>query len=153
VLIEGAVVLFDREAIEHWIPHREPFLLVDEIVEFEAGRRAVSITRMKGDEAFFDGHFPGRPLMPGALILENMAQTANFLVARSAEVAAGEATATMVVGTVNRARFLLPVVPPAALVTEIKAVKLFSTMGIVEATSSVDDELVATARLQFGAIE
>ena len=67
--------LLDRPAIEAILPHREPFLLIDEVVELEPGVRVVARKRVRPDEWYLTGHFPGRPIMPGVLIVEAMAQT------------------------------------------------------------------------------
>lgn len=143
---------FDRAQIEQYIPQREPFIFVDEIVDFVEGQSARSIKHLTGQEPFFAGHFPGQPVLPGVLILENMAQTANFLVAKSAGTSVADGSARMVFGMVNRARFLRPVIPEATLETQITVVKLLSQSGIVDAVSCVDGQEVATAKLQFGAM-
>ncbi|MCC6749949.1 MAG: 3-hydroxyacyl-ACP dehydratase FabZ [Deltaproteobacteria bacterium] len=146
--------MFSRAEIEKLIPHREPFIFIDEVVSFEPKKAATSLKHLTGEEAFFAGHFPGQPVFPGVLILENMAQTANFLVAKSFEAEQGAIGGgpRMVFGMVNRARFLKPVLPPATLTTEVTAVKLFTRMGVVEAVSKVGDQTVAKATFQFGAM-
>lgn len=146
-------VLFDRDVIERYIPQRAPFLFIDRIVGFEPFRWAESTMSLSGREAFFSGHFPDEAVMPGVLLLENMAQTANFLVAKSQEVAVGAGAARMVFGMVNRARFLRPVRPPAELTTRVSALKLISRGGVIEGTCRVAGEDVASAKLQFGVIE
>lgn len=144
--------MFDRTDIERYIPQREPFVFIDEVTGFEPFRWARSIKQLTGQEAFFAGHFPDQPVMPGVLILENMAQTASFLLAKSNGTPVGRNVPKTVFGMVNRARFLAPVVPAADLVTEVHAVKLLSRSGVVEAVSSVNGTEVARAKLQFGAM-
>ena len=76
---------FDARQIMEVIPHRYPFLLIDKIVEFEEGKRAVGIKNVTMNEPFFQGHFPGRPIMPGFLIAEALAQTGAFVILQKPE--------------------------------------------------------------------
>ena len=76
---------FDARQIMEVIPHRYPFLLIDKIVEFEEGKRAVGIKNVTMNEPFFQGHFPGRPIMPGVLIAEALAQTGAFVILQKPE--------------------------------------------------------------------
>ena len=143
----------ERQEIERFIPQRDPFLFLDEVCDFEPFKRARSLKRLIGTEPFFAGHFPDRPVFPGVLILENMAQTANFLLAKSNGWGIDDDSPRMVFGMVNRARFIKPVIPEAVLETEVTAVKLMARSGIVDAISWVDGEQVAVSKLQFGAME
>lgn len=139
-----------RAAIEAALPQRPPFLFLDQVIALEPGRSATGVWRLDGGEDFFRGHFPGRPILPGALVLEHMAQTAAFLLARSRP--ADAAPGLVVFGLIRNARFLAPVIPPATIETTVEAVLLHAERGIVEAASRVGDETVASARLQFGTV-
>src|SRR5512145_2045147 len=72
-------VLIDKEAIKSHIPHREPFLLVDAVLELESGSRIVAVKKFSPEEEFFKGHFPGSPIVPGVLIVEALAQAGGIL--------------------------------------------------------------------------
>ena len=99
----------DIDAIRRLIPHRYPFLMIDRVVDIEAETSAVGIKNVTINEPFFDGHFPGRPIMPGVLVVEAMAQTAAALViAGLGPAAAGKPVYFM---TIENARFRRPVVP------------------------------------------
>jgi 3-hydroxyacyl-[acyl-carrier-protein] dehydratase len=105
------------EVIAH-LPQRFPFLLIDRVKEFEAGKRIVALKNVSVNEPYFPGHFPHRPIMPGVLILEAMAQAAGVLTFRSRGVKPDESSVYYYVG-IDRARFKKPVVPGDQLEIEV----------------------------------
>jgi 3-hydroxyacyl-[acyl-carrier-protein] dehydratase len=116
----------DAEAISRMIPHRYPFLMVDRVVEIFADTSAVGIKNVTINEPFFQGHFPGRPIMPGVLIVEAMAQTAAVLVVATLGPAAeGKLVYFM---TIDQARFRRPVVPGDQL--RVKVTKLQKRLSV-----------------------
>ncbi len=133
----------DVDAIQRMIPHRYPFLMIDRVVEVEAGTSAVGIKNVTVNEPYFAGHFPGRPIMPGVLIIEAMAQTAAALVVASiGPAAAGKPVYFM---TIDQARFRRPVVPGDQL--RIKVVKQQKKFGVWKfvGQATVQDQLAAEA--------
>jgi 3-hydroxyacyl-[acyl-carrier-protein] dehydratase len=116
----------DSEAIHRLIPHRPPFLMIDRVVEIFADTSAVGIKNVTINEPFFQGHFPGRPIMPGVLIVEAMAQTAAALVV--ATIGADAAGKLVYFMTIDQARFRRPVVPGDQL--QIKVVKQHKKLGV-----------------------
>lgn len=140
------------EEIRQLLPQKFPFLMIDRVVEFEKGKRAVAIKNISGNEIHFLGHFPEMAVFPGALILEGMAQTAIVLFRKSME---GEASALddpdtlFFFGSAN-ARFLKTVVPGDQLRMEVKITKSYSTGGMVEAVATVDGDKVCKGELSFG---
>jgi 3-hydroxyacyl-[acyl-carrier-protein] dehydratase len=98
------------ERIMQFLPHRYPFLLVDRIVDFEAGRTLTAIKNVTVNEPFFPGHFPHRPVMPGVMILEALAQASGILAFLTVDEMPDEDTALYFVG-IDKARFRRPVVP------------------------------------------
>lgn len=131
--------------IQAIIPHRYPFLLVDRILEVEPMKRAVGIKNVSANEQFFQGHFPGKPIMPGVLILEAMAQVGGVAMLHSEEFRGRIA----VFAGIDRAKFRRPVVPGDQLRMVAEIVKLRGTMGKVWAEAFVDGELVAEAEFLF----
>jgi 3-hydroxyacyl-[acyl-carrier-protein] dehydratase len=116
----------DAEAINRMIPHRYPFLMIDRVVEIVADTSAVGIKNVTMGEPFFQGHFPGRPIMPGVLIVEAMAQTAAALVvATLGPDAEGKLVYFM---TIDQARFRRPVLPGDQL--RVKVVKLQKKLSV-----------------------
>ncbi|HEX6140010.1 MAG TPA: 3-hydroxyacyl-ACP dehydratase FabZ [Candidatus Limnocylindria bacterium] len=127
------------------LPHRYPFLLVDRVVELEPGVRAVGIKSVTANEPHFTGHFPGRPIMPGVLIVEALAQTAGVAVLTLAEY---RGKLGLFAG-IDECRFRRMVVPGDTLRLEVTVEKLRGMFGRVRAVASVADEVAAEATLSI----
>jgi 3-hydroxyacyl-[acyl-carrier-protein] dehydratase len=140
--------MIDLRGIQEVLPHRYPFLLVDRIVGLERGKRAVGIKNVTANEPFFQGHFPGNPVMPGVLILEAMAQVVAF-----AALGTGSAPGKVpyLVG-VDRARFRRPVVPGDQVRLEAELVRVRDDFGRAACSAFVDDKLVADAEMTFALV-
>jgi beta-hydroxyacyl-ACP dehydratase FabZ len=130
------------------LPHRYPLLLVDRILEMEMGKRVVGIKNVTINEPFFQGHFPGHPIMPGVLLLEAMAQTGGVLAMRSAE-AEGMDIKTKVIYfmTIDKVKFRKPVLPGDQIRFELDLVKSRSNIRGFKAQAFVDGAVVAEAEL------
>jgi UDP-3-O-[3-hydroxymyristoyl] N-acetylglucosamine deacetylase/3-hydroxyacyl-[acyl-carrier-protein] dehydratase len=135
--------------IQNILPHRYPFLLIDKIVELEEDKRAVGIKNVTMNEYFFRGHFPGRPIMPGVLIVEAMAQVAGVLLL-SKSSNAGKIAYFM---SMNNVKFRKTVVPGDQLTLEVEIVKIKSKTGQVCTKASVDGEIVSEADLRFSLVK
>ena len=134
----------DIAAIRETLPHRYPFLLVDRITEMEESRRIVGIKNVTVNEPFFQGHFPDRPIMPGVLILEAMAQTGGVLACKSI-VATGRPVVYLT--GVESAKFRKPVVPGDQLRFEIDVLKKRPPFWKMQGKAYVGSELVCEAEL------
>jgi 3-hydroxyacyl-[acyl-carrier-protein] dehydratase len=133
----------DVVGIMRRIPHRYPFLLIDRVVEIEPDRRAVCLKNVTVNEPFFQGHFPGRPVMPGVLIVEAMAQAGGILVAASHDT---NAESKLVYFTsIEQARFRRPVVPGDALRIEVSKLAHRLSIWKFKGEARVDGRLVAEA--------
>jgi len=133
----------DIEAIRDILPHRYPMLLVDRILELEA-ERIVGIKNVTANEAFFSGHFPDFPVMPGVLIVEAMAQTAGVLVLKS--IPDRESKLVLLVA-IEYAKFRKPVVPGDQLRIEMTVMKRKASVAKMAGRATVDGVLVAEAEV------
>lgn len=131
--------------IQAILPHRSPMLLVDRITELEPMKRAVGIKNVTMNEPFFQGHFPGKPIMPGVLILEAMAQVGGVALLCSEEYRGKIA----VFAGIDRAKFRRPVVPGDQLRMVADIIRVRGTMGKIWAEGFVDGELVAEGEFLF----
>ena len=137
--------MLDINEIMNILPHRYPFLLVDKIVEMEVGKSIVGIKNVSINEPFFQGHFPGHPVMPGVLVIEAMAQVAGILAYSSDESIRSKIT--LFVG-IDKARFRKPVMPGDQLRFEIEAIGCKRGIWVFDAKAFVDGKLVTEAELK-----
>ena len=136
----------DITKVLEYLPHRYPMLLIDRILECTRGQSLLALKNVTINEPFFAGHFPGRPLMPGVLILEAMAQATGVLALRSLEKWPPADSIYYFVG-VDRARFRQPVVPGDQLLVEVKRVRAVRDVWKVRSQARVGDVVVADAEL------
>jgi 3-hydroxyacyl-[acyl-carrier-protein] dehydratase len=134
------------EQIAAILPHRYPFLLVDRVIELDPGKSIVALKNVTMGEPFFQGHFPGHPVMPGVLIVEALAQASGLLIGLSGTYSV-EHRPIFYLAKVDNARFLKPVVPGDQLRLEVKLKRLIRGMGIFNASAVVDGKEVATCDL------
>ncbi len=140
---------FGRDVIETILPHREPFLFLDEVVELEPGRRVVARKRVTGDEWFFPGHFPGRPILPGVIMVEALAQCGAVAVLSEPE---NQGKLVLFAG-IDGVRFKRIVEPgdELTLTCEVEAVR--GPIGRGKAVARVGGELAVRGTLTFAAAD
>jgi 3-hydroxyacyl-[acyl-carrier-protein] dehydratase len=130
----------ERDEIEALLPHREPFLMVDRLLEVDPGERAVAVKHVHGDEDWCRGHFPGNPVMPGVLIAEALAQTAALVYLTGHREQAG---ATVYLVGMDKLRFRKPVRPDCDLRLEVEVTGRKRRMWFFDGTATVDGQRVA----------
>jgi 3-hydroxyacyl-[acyl-carrier-protein] dehydratase len=140
--------MFDIEEIMKNVPHRYPFLLIDRVLEFSPNESITTLKNITINEAQFQGHFPGKPIFPGVYIIENMAQSSAFLLAKSA--GGVDESKVYFLGRVNKVSFMNPVTPGDQLITTIKVEKIFGSSAMVSAVSRVGEKTAAKGELMFG---
>jgi beta-hydroxyacyl-ACP dehydratase FabZ len=134
--------VMDILEIQKHIPHRYPFLLVDRILELEKGRRVVGIKSVTMNEPFFAGHFPGRPIMPGVLVIEGMAQVGGVLWSMSIDPPREDRPRFFYFAGVDNVKFRRPVYPGDQIRYEIQIVNLRSRLCKMRGQAYVDGQLV-----------
>ncbi|HVZ82008.1 MAG TPA: UDP-3-O-acyl-N-acetylglucosamine deacetylase [bacterium] len=141
--------MYDIQAIQKILPHRYPFLLVDRILELELNKRVVAIKNVTANEPFFQGHFPGHPIMPGVLVIEAMAQAGGvcFLIDPS------NAGKILYLAGVDNARFRKPVLPGDQVRFEIEVLSLRSKVGKIHGKALVDGKVAVEAELTCAIVE
>lgn len=134
------------QEILNLLPHRYPFLLVDKILEFESNKRVVGLKNVTMNEPFFQGHFPGHPIMPGVLLLEAMAQTGGVLALKSLPP---EEVPKKVIYfmSIDKAKFRKPVVPGDQVRFELTLIKQRGAITSFKAEATVEGVLVAEAEM------
>jgi UDP-3-O-[3-hydroxymyristoyl] N-acetylglucosamine deacetylase/3-hydroxyacyl-[acyl-carrier-protein] dehydratase len=135
----------DIQGIIQVLPHRYPVLLVDRVLEVEPGRRLVAIKNVSSNEPYFQGHWPSRPIMPGVLIIESMAQAAGILIAASVRLDGRVA----MLASVDDVKLRRPVVPGDQLRLEIQAQRIKQTSACVSAIARVGNAVAAEAKIRF----
>jgi 3-hydroxyacyl-[acyl-carrier-protein] dehydratase len=139
-------IRFDISEILRYLPHRYPFLLVDRVLECQPGESITALKNVTYNEPFFPGHFPGRPVMPGVMIIEALAQATGILAFTSANVIPTEETRFYFVG-IDKARFRKPVVPGDQLILKATVQRALRGIWKFEATALVGETEVAHADL------
>ena len=139
------------EQIQQLLPHRYPFLLIDRVIELVPDKSVVALKNVTINEPFFQGHFPGHPVMPGVLVIESMAQAAGLLTQISSRLKGNTGSPLFYLAKVDNARFNAPVVPGDQLRLEVTLKRLLRSMGLFEARTMVDGKEVASCELMCAA--
>lgn len=137
---------FDIHEVLKYLPHRYPFLLIDRVLSYEAGKSLVGLKNVTFNEQFFQGHFPQHPIMPGVLILEALAQASGILAFRTTNTKPADGALYYFVG-IDKARFKQPVMPGDQLKLEVDVIRVIHTVWKFNAVAKVDGVVVASAEL------
>ena len=139
----------DVKQIQDILPHRYPFLMVDKIIELEPGVRAVAIKNVTRNEEFFNGHFPGEPIMPGVLMIEAMAQIGGIVALTASEENKGKLA---FFASIDKVRFRKPVVPGDQLRIEVETIKIKGSIAKMAGKGYVEDKLVVEGEVMFSLV-
>ncbi len=140
--MSGIETVMDTIEVQSILPHRYPFLLVDRVVEFEPNQRAVGLKNVTINEPYFQGHFPGRPIFPGVLILEALAQLGGVLAIRSSSV---DGAPIVYLTGIDKAKFRKPVIPGDQLRLEVEVIKCRPPFWKMQGKAFVGADLVCEA--------
>ena len=140
--------MLNKDEIKEIIPQREPFLMIDEVESFVPGESAIAYKNVSADEWYFKGHFPGKPIMPGVLITESLAQAGAVAILSMKENKGKNA----LFGGIDKMKFKKMVVPGDRLKLEVKIIKRKGPIGIGEAIATVDGVLAAKGELTFAVV-
>lgn len=135
----------DVVEIMKYLPHRYPMLLVDRILEVETNKRCIGLKNVTANEAFFQGHYPGMPIMPGVLIVEAIAQAGCVILLSDPQYTGY----VPIIGAIDEVKFKRPVVPGDQLISEVELLWIRSGIGKLKGTATVDGELVCSMTLTF----
>lgn len=137
--------LMDKEQIKSIIPHRDPFLLIDEVVELEPGKRVVAKKHLKEDESWFKGHFPNQPVQPGVLTIEMLAQAGAVCILSVPENKGKIAF----FGGIDKARFKRQILPGDTVTLSVEIIKIKGPIGVGKAIATVDGKKAVSAEIMF----
>jgi len=140
--------MLNQEQIKKIIPQREPFLMIDEVENYVPGESCTAYKKVREEEYYFKGHFPGNPIMPGVLIVESLAQTGAVAILSMEENKGKNA----LFGGIDKLRFKKQVVPGDTLKLEVKIIKRKGPIGIGEAIATVDGKVAAKGELTFAIV-
>jgi 3-hydroxyacyl-[acyl-carrier-protein] dehydratase len=145
-------ILCDQSLIRKLLPHRKPFLFVDRVISFEAGKQIVAQRFLSADEPFFQGHFPDRPIMPGVLVTEALAQASGLLTALTWHETQGSIEVQhphLYLATVDM-KFISPAEPGESLDLESVLKKTFGNLTLFSVKATVKDRTIAKGTLALG---
>ena len=136
------------EEVKLCLKQRFPMLMVDRVLELEAGKRIKALKNVTGNEIQFLGHFPEFAIMPGTLIIEAIGQAASLLFSHTSGKGM-EQKEFMALASVNDMRFLVPVLPGHTMIMEVRIIKMTEEAALIEGTASVDETVVTRGKLSF----
>lgn len=152
ITVNESMSTMDIHDILKHLPHRYPFLLIDRVLDYKVKDSLTAIKNVTINEPFFTGHFPIRPVMPGVLILEAMAQATGLLASHTIDTTPGNGFLYYFVG-IDDARFKRPVEPGDQLLIEVSVIRAVRNIWRFDAKASVDGKIVCTAKIMCAAKE